>query len=183
MAYTHGVKISEVPTSILPPVEVSAGIPFIVGTAPVNMADVTNVNKPVLCYSYDEAVAAFGYVPPADDAASKMKKHEYTISEFIKSQFALFGVGPVIIVNVLDPAKHKKTATTTTATFDAKTGAATIAETGIIPCSVTVTNSDGTEYTAGTDYVLAFDDDGNLVISSLKDASGAFKCVTGTDCT
>ena len=33
MAYNHGVKISEVPTSILPPVQVEAAIPFIVGTA------------------------------------------------------------------------------------------------------------------------------------------------------
>ena len=48
MAYNHGVKISEVPTSILPPVQVEAAIPFIVGTAPVNMTDPTNVNKPVL---------------------------------------------------------------------------------------------------------------------------------------
>ena len=98
MAYNHGVKISEVPTSILPPVEANAGIPFIVGTAPVNMADPANVNKPVLCYTYDEAVAAFGYVPPKEDAATGLKKYEYTISEFIRSQFALFGVAPVIIV-------------------------------------------------------------------------------------
>ena len=41
MAYNHGVKISEVPTSILPPAQVEAAIPFIVGTAPVNMTDPT----------------------------------------------------------------------------------------------------------------------------------------------
>ena len=51
MAYKHGVYVSEVPTSILPPVEVNAGIPMIIGTAPVNMTDPTNVNKPKLCYS------------------------------------------------------------------------------------------------------------------------------------
>ena len=44
MAYNHGVRISEVATSLLPTAEVSAGIPFIVGTAPVNMTDPTNVN-------------------------------------------------------------------------------------------------------------------------------------------
>ena len=111
MAYNHGVKISEVPTSILPPVQVEAAIPFIVGIAPVNMADPTNVNKPVLCYSYDEAVAAFGYVPPVEDSASGLKKYDFTLSEAIYSQFALFGVAPIIVVNVLDPTKHKKTAT------------------------------------------------------------------------
>ena len=53
MSYNHGVEVSEVPTSILPPVEVSAGIPFIVGTAPVKMTDPANVNNPSLCSSYD----------------------------------------------------------------------------------------------------------------------------------
>ena len=112
MAYNHGVSVSEVPTSIVPPVSVSAGIPFIVGTAPINMTDPSNVNKPVLCSSYAEAVAAFGYVPPAADS-SGLKKYAYSISEFIYSQFALFGVGPAIIVNVLDPATHKTAATST----------------------------------------------------------------------
>lgn len=183
MAYNHGVSVSEIPTSILPPVESSAGIPFIVGTAPVNMADTSNVNKPVLCYSYDEAVKAFGYVPPKEDGASGLKKFEYSISEFINSQFALFGVSPVIIVNVLDPAKHKKAATTVTVTLDAKTGAATIAETGIIPSSVTITGSGSAAYVEGTDYVLSFDDDGALVVSSLKDEDGNFKMTTAAELT
>lgn len=178
MAYKHGVYVSEVPTSILPPVEVAAGIPFIVGTAPVNMTDPTNVNKPVLCYSYDEAVAAFGYVPPKEEAASGLKKFDYTISEFINSQFALFGVAPVIIVNVLDPTKHKKTATTQAITLDAKTGSVTVEETGILPDSVNLTT-----YTAGTDYVLSFDANGYLVITSLKDDSGAFKVPTAQSIT
>lgn len=179
MTYNHGVKVSEVPTSIQTPVEVSAGIPFIVGTAPVNMADPANVNKPVLCYSYDEAVAAFGYVPPKEDSASGLKKYEYTISEFINSQFSLFGVSPCIIVNVLDPTTDKITATTTTVTLDTKTGSATVSETGILPSSVTLTGT-GSAYVKNTDYITAFDDDGKLVITSLKNTDGEFKCTTGT---
>lgn len=180
MAYKHRVDVMEQPTSVLPPVSVSAGIPFIVGTAPVNMADVANVNKPVLCYSYAEAVAAFGYVPAALDEASGLKKFEYTISEFISSQFALFGVGPVIIVNVLDPATHKKAATSTSVTLNAATGSATVAETGILPASVELKNGDTAAYKQDEDYVVAFDADGNLVITSLQDASGKFKCATGS---
>lgn len=179
MAYKHGVQVSEVPTSIVPPVEVSAGIPFIVGTAPVNMVDPANVNKPVICYSYAEAVEAFGYVPPKLDAASGLKKYEYTLSEAIYSQFALFGVGPVILVNVLDPAAHKKAATATAVTLDAKTGAAVIEETGILPDSVALSLSGGAAYVKDTDYVMAFDDDGRLVITSLKGEDGAFMCATG----
>lgn len=182
MAYNHGVKISEVPTSILPPVEVSAGIPFIVGTAPVNMTDPSNVNKPILCYSYEEAVAAFGYVPPKMDAACCLKKYEYTISEFIQSQFALFGVAPVIVVNVLDPTKHKKSADALNVVLDVKTGSVTVEETGILLDSVSL-SVDGVVYAKDVDYVLAFDDDGNLVITSMKDEEDSFLCQTGVSLT
>lgn len=176
MAYNHGVKVSEKPTSILPPVSVSAGVPFIVGTAPVNMADVSNVNKPVLCSSYAEAVAAFGYVPPVADE-SGLKKYEYTISEFIYSQFALFGASPVIIVNVLDPATHKKAASVTSVTLGAD-GSAVIKETGIIISSLSLAKGDDS-YTLGEDYEAAFDDEGYVVITSLKNAGGSFKIPTG----
>lgn len=181
MAYNHGVKVSEVPTSILPPVQVTAGIPFIVGTAPVNMTDPANVNKPVLCYSYEEAVEAFGFVPAADDSAIGLKKYEYTLSEFIRSQCSLFGVAPFILVNVLDPSKasHKTTATTESITLDSKTGAVTIEETGILPSSVTIAGT-GASYVRDTDYVLTFDDNGYLVVTSLKDAEGTFRMTTGT---
>lgn len=172
MAYKHRVDVVEKPTSVLPPVSVSAGIPFIVGTAPVNMADVSNVNKPVLCHTYAEAVAAFGYVPPADG------KFEYTISEFISSQFALFGAAPVIIVNVLDPATHKKAAETVSITLDKASGSAVIDETGILPASLTIG-----EYTADEDYTVAFDADGRLVVTSLTDDSGKFKCTVGSPLT
>lgn len=182
MAYNHGVKISEVPTSILPPVQVSAGIPFIVGTAPVGMSDKANVNKPVLCHSYDEAVAAFGYVPPKHDAVSGLKKFEYSISEFIQSQFALFGVAPVIIVNVLDPSVHKKSVNTMSVTLDTKTGSAVIEETGILVDSVSLAGT-GSAYVNGTDYVLSFDDDAHLVITSNKGVDGEFLCETGVSLT
>ena len=177
MAYNHGVKVSEVPTSINPPVSVAAGIPFIVGTAPVNMTDPKNVNRPVRCASYEEAVQFFGFVPAKDDAVSGLKKYEYTISEFIQSQFALFAVGPVIIVNVLDPTTHKKAATTSTVTLDAKTGAFTIEETGILPESVTLKLADKS-YVKGTDYELTFNSDGQLIVTSLRSSEGELLCAT-----
>ena len=183
MAYKHGVYISEQATSILPPVEVEAGIPFIVGTAPVGMVDESNVNKPVLCYSYAEAVAAFGYVPPKKDEASGLEKFEYSISEFINSQFSLFGVAPVIIVNVLDPAKHKKAAATTAITLDDVTGAITIEEPGIIPSSIKLSGPDAKEYVEGTDYALTFDAEGKPVITSLLCEMGHWCCPVGVELT
>lgn len=87
MAYEHGVRISEQATSLLPTVEVSAGIPVIIGTAAVNMADPENVNKPKLCYSYAEAVEAFGHVPAELDPESGLKKFRFSISELIQRHF------------------------------------------------------------------------------------------------
>lgn len=84
MSYKHGVHIYEQPTSIVPPVRIGAGLPVFVGTAPVNQTDITNVNKPVLCYSYKEAVAAFGFSKDFD---------KFTLCEAIYSQFALFKAG------------------------------------------------------------------------------------------
>ena len=183
MAYRHGVIVSEVPTSVLPPVEVSAAIPIVIGTAPVNMTDATCVNKPILAYSYEEAVAALGYVPPAAQEDSPLKKHEFTLCEAIKAQFSLFAVSPIILVNVLDPTKHKKAATTKSVTLDAKTGQAVVAETGILPATVTLTPSSASAYQQGEDYVMSFDADGNLVISSLTQPGGTFKCTTGESLT
>ena len=101
MAFFHGVRVKEVPTSILTPVNTTAGLPVVFGTAPVHLTNnpTKNVNRPVICYSWDEAVAAFGYSNNWD---------EYTLSEVMYSQFKLYGVKPIIFVNVLDPAKHKE---------------------------------------------------------------------------
>lgn len=65
MAYKHGVYTSEVATSLVAPIEGTAGLMVVVGTAPVNMlADPAGaVNKPLLVHSYKEAVEAVGYVP------------------------------------------------------------------------------------------------------------------------
>ena len=109
MAYKHGIYTSEIPTSIIPPVETDAGLPVIYGTAPVHLAsDRAKANRPVLCYTYEEAVAAFGY---SDD----WKK--YTLCEAVYSQFALYNRAPVVLVNVLDPAKHKQSKENQSLTF------------------------------------------------------------------
>ena len=53
MTYKHGVYGSEVPTSLVPMTNVSAGLPVVFGTAPVHLAtDAAKANVPVLCYTY-----------------------------------------------------------------------------------------------------------------------------------
>lgn len=166
MTYKHGVYVSEIPTAVTPPV-LSDAIPVVFGTAPVNLSKraIAPVNEPVLCFSYAEAVAAFGY---SDDWS-------YTLSEFIYSQFVLFGVGPVVLVNVLDPATHKTSVPAANKTVVAKV--VKIAEQGVIKSSVVVksTDTEAVTYVLDTDYELDYDKDGNLLINIMPTGAAAAK--------
>lgn len=105
MAYKHGVYCSELPTSIIPPVNTTAGLPVVVGTAPLHLAsDRAAANRPVLCYSYAEAVAALGYSADWE---------KYTLCEVMYSQFALYNRAPIVFINVLDAEKHTNHITAT----------------------------------------------------------------------
>ncbi len=167
MAYKHGVYISEVPTSVIPPAQVAAGLPVVVGTSPINMAeDQSYVNKPMLAYTYQEAVKALGY---SDDWS------KYTLCEFMKSHFTLYNVAPVVFINVLDPTTHK----TDVAAADASIvdGAITINQTGVMLSTLVVKlTAEGQPLVKTTDYTAAFDADGQVVITPTPD--GAAKDAT-----
>jgi phage tail sheath protein FI len=99
--FKHGVYTGEIPTAIATPVVATSGIPFVIGTAPVQSAEnPVSVGVPVLCFSWAEAVEKIGY---SDDWG------KYTLSEFMYSQFKLFGAAPVIFCNLLDPGADKAT--------------------------------------------------------------------------
>lgn len=98
MAYKHGVYTSEQGTSLVPMTQTDSGLIVAVGTAPVHLATApADANTPVLCYTYSEAVAAFGY---SDDFEN------YTLCEAMKVHFALFNMAPIVLINVLDKGKH-----------------------------------------------------------------------------
>ena len=100
--YYHGAKASKQATSVSTPVVADSSIHLIVGTAPVHTVG-GKVNEPVYASNYAEAVAAMGYSDEWD---------KYDICEEIYSSFKLYSNGPIIMVNVLDPAKHLKGAET-----------------------------------------------------------------------
>lgn len=158
MAYNHGIRIQENPTSVGAPIKNESGVPVVFGTAPVNMvADpAAAVNKPILCNTFAEAQAALGY---SDDYAS------YTLCQAMDAFFKVFGVAPVVLVNVLDPAKHK---TEYTEELTVSAGQAQTTKTGVILDGLTVSNGD-TALTADTDYTTEFDADGTLIITVLAD--------------
>lgn len=159
MAYRHGVYKSEVPTSIISPVRTEAGLPVIVGTAPIHLASsneaIANVNKPQLIYDYNEAVNLFGFSRDWD---------KYTLCEFIYSQFALFAMCPCVLINVLDPSKHKEVITP--ADFTISDGMANLGQDVILANGLTFEAS--ANYTAGTDYSTGYDSDGNAILSVIS---------------
>ncbi len=91
----HGVYVHPKGTNVGTPVVAECGIPFFVGTAPVQAAvKSAKPGVPVLCTSWEEAVDKLGY---SDDWKS------YTLCEAMHSHFKLFGCQPVIFCSVLDP--------------------------------------------------------------------------------
>lgn len=76
----------------------------VVGTAPVHTVynGAKYVNKPVVVNDIAEARKYFGY----DD-----DWENYTLCEAMHVFFELVGVGPLVMINVLDPEKHKSDAT------------------------------------------------------------------------
>ena len=155
MAYQHGVYYSEVPTSLLPPVTVSA--PTVVfGTAPLHLAaNPAEVNKPILCSSYAEFVERFGWSNDFDS---------YTLCEAAYVFFALCNIAPIICVNVLDLASDNKSGSKE---LTGLSNAVTIENVPIILSTVEAT-SGTTALVKDTDYTVAHDSDGNVVFTVLN---------------
>ena len=168
MSYPHGIYVSERETSLTTPIQGTAGLQVIFGTAPVNMVDdpAAAVNQPKLCYSFAEAKAAVGY---CDDFKN------YTLCQAIDASFRVFNTAPIILVNVLDPAKHKKNVAQ--ASMALTKGQVTISEggkpvPGVIKATLAVsTSSGGTNLKENEDYLVSYDADGYCTITSLKNAS------------
>ena len=170
MAFQHGVRVSEQPTSLIAPVLGTAGLQVVFGTAPVNLAeDPYNVtNTPVIAYSWSEAVKKLGY--SADYA-------KYTLCQSMYASFQLIGVAPVVFVNVLDPKKHKKKIDP--ATVQVEDMEALVPVTGLLLDTVKISvpagdgGGDPTALANGADYLLSFDDDGQVLITLTTAGAGA----------
>lgn len=132
-----------------------------IGTAPVHTLEggAKSVNVPILVRNIAEARKYFGY---SDDWAS------YTLCEAMYVHLMQKGVGPLVLINVLDPTKaaHKK-ATATTASKTPVNGIITIAEAeSAILDSFTVATQDSTPVTKvkGEDYTIAYNADKKTVV-------------------
>jgi uncharacterized protein len=163
MTYEHGISILENPTSIKPPIKTSSAVQVVVGTAPIHLAENPNdaVNKPILANSLEEATKKLGYSDDFD---------QYTLCQSMYASFNLFGVAPLIFINVLDPAVHKEVVTDGTIAITQNSG--TLDVDGVLLDTIVVKSSDGTTtYEKDTDYTVAFNKSGKPVISILPNGS------------
>lgn len=162
MAYKHGIYGQEIATSLVPMTETDAGLIVAFGTAPAHLATApVAANTPVLCYTYAEAVAAMGY---SDDFA------KYTLCEVMKAHFSLFNMAPIVLINVLDITKHKKSVEKHEVAVKEK-AAVIVAPVLMESMKVFADGSIETPLTKDTDYTAAHDDDGNVLITVLDGGS------------
>ena len=131
------------------------------GTAPVhtlakNDDGTWNVNKPILVNDISEARKYFGY---SDDWA------KYTLCEAMHVFLELNGVGPLVLVNVLNPATHKAANETSKTATPANGRIILSAAEDIILDSITVSLGE-TVKVKGTDYVAAYNQNKKQIIIS-----------------
>ena len=152
MAYKHGVYTKERATSLVPMTVTDSGLIVAFGTAPVHLASApAAVNTPVLCYSYKEAVAALGY-------ADEWEK--YTLAEVIKTHMA-----PIVLVNVLDPTKHKKNVQDKQTAMAG--GVVTMTQPVLLDTLKVKLTAAHQELVKGTDYTASYDDEGHVIITPM----------------
>ncbi len=165
MAYKHGVYVQEQATKLIAPVLGTAGLQVVVGTAPVNMLPdpAAACNTPLLVQSYAEAVGAVGY--NSDFAA-------YTLCESISVNFQVVGTGPMVFINVLDPAKHSADIEETE--LEVTDGVAHLNAVGALPGTLKVLDGE-TELKREENYTTLFNEDGTLSIALIGGAAATLK--------
>ena len=163
MAYPHGVFNSEIDTSLTAPIQGSAGLQVIFGTAPIHLSKdpAKAANTPMLCYSFKECQQAVGY---SDDFK------RFTLCQSIDACFRVFSVAPVILVNVLDPNKAAHTTENAAADYTVKDGLVMYDKEFVMLNTLAVKNGE-TDLVAEVDYTATHDDAGLVEIVLISDTA------------
>lgn len=144
--------------------------PIYVGTAPVNLvrgfADAGVINEPIKLSNMIDAQRKLGY---AADWGT------FTLCEVMNAHFnnTLGNIGPIYVINVLDPSegKHRKESETTKQ-LSFTGGRAEFASSTIILDTLTIAKSEGGDYAEGTDYAVDYNfTKGTVIITSLIEDS------------
>lgn len=172
MEFRHGLRTNEIESG--EKTYLSAKTPLVVlGAAPINMGDMSCINQPMLIQNITEATKYFGGVN---------KIEGFNISEVLYSAFQLFGVGPVLCINVLDPKKHSAVEVLTEVIV--KNGMAKIEKVGIIPSELILKKGGTEESIEASTYEISFDSNGYLEIYfedlTLTSIDGSIKVLNPT---
>lgn len=159
----HGIFIREEATALTVPITGYSAVQAVIGTAPVNMLDdpAGAVNVPILATKATEAMEKLGYCADFD---------KYTLCQAMYVTNNIYQVSPVVYINVLDPAKHRKALEGAEATVDALR--AVIKETGVLRDGLTVTAGEAT-LELSKDYTVSYDANGRLAINLVAGGAGA----------
>ncbi len=161
MAYKHGPYGERTASQVKSASQVDENL-VAFGTAPINLvrgyADAGLVNKPVTISNLGNAQAVIGHCSDWDS---------FTLCEVVDYHFnnTVENVGPISIINVLDPDVHRKSAQTTKSVgFSA--GRGTFESDTIILDTLAIADK-----TEGVDYELSYNyNSGTVAISSLIDS-------------
>lgn len=161
-AFKHGVSWSDVPTSVISPVEAIPGVNVVFGAAPLHLtANGKNyINKPTVFNRFEDAVAALGF---SDDWDT------FDLCEHMDAVFVEFGMFPVVYVPVNDPETGATTLTPKTVTL-----ANGQVDTGeeLIRWTIVVKDQAGAvTYAETTDYLLSLSANNTWIITRV--ATGA----------
>jgi hypothetical protein len=164
MAYQHGIYIEEKATQLASPVVSTSAIQFVVGTAPVNLLKepLMAVNKLIVVNNFNEAKEKIGYSNAFD---------KFSVCQSVDASFRVFNVAPLVLVNVLDPSKHKTAVINEVYNITLKS--LLIKEEGILIDDYFIVKNvaDDTIYSKGTDYTIDFTADGYVRLKILPDGS------------
>ena len=131
-----------------------------VGTAPVNLiqgyADADVVNAPVLLNDFNTVKRLVGYSP---------NWAGFTLCEAFKVHFdnAAGNAGPIVAINVLDPATHKKAMQTTQEVTFVNKRATITSDTIVLDTLVLADKVKGTDFTVDYDFTA-----GQVVLTDIS---------------
>lgn len=176
MPYKHGVYGEQIPYSGPTEVISSGSVPVYIGTAPIQQINTEGsdsydysglINTPILITSLADAKAKIGY----SDAWDK-----YTLGEAIKAHFdnGAAAVGPIIVINMANPATKEGTDQTPSVTLSGVTGnkVGYISDPQAAIENVAITST--TPITA-SDYTLTYEDD-KIKITIIKSGYADANC-------
>ena len=161
-----GIHVLEQATRVSVPVVADSGLPYVTGVSPIHTATKPGkVNTPILCTSWDEAVAKLGF---------SYDWKTYPICEFIYSHFQLFGCQPVIFCNVMDPEKMKQDVEAVEYTVEEHTVRLPLAS---ISSTVSV-SSDGASLVEDEDYSVYYDYKTDACVVELLETGASYDSAT-----